>query len=137
MVIIGLMSSAVVMTMASDPPQSRSFAEQMSQDLNQAAQESILSGEPFALGLSRAQYALMRYEEEGWRAGVSRPWGEDMEAALRAAGEPKPLTDKLLPLIMFEPTGVSQIFELTLSGEDGSYILSSQGSGRVVMRQGS
>jgi len=38
---------------------------------------------------------------------------------------------------MFEPTGVSQIFELTLSGEDGSYILSSQGSGRVVMRQGS
>ncbi len=136
-VIIGLMSSAVVMTMAGDPPKARSFAAQMNQDLNQAAQQSLLSGEPFALGLSRENYAIMRYEEAGWRADLSRPWGENIDPALSTGGEPKSLTDKLLPHVMFEPTGISQIFELTLRGEDGIYILSSQGSGRVEMRPGS
>lgn len=130
------MSSAVVMTLASDAPKSRSFAEQMTKTLNQAAQESLLSGEPFALGFSNQGYALMRYGEAGWRAETPLPWGDEIEADLSASGQKKPLTDTLLPYVLFEPTGNSQIFELSLRDEDGSYILSSQGSGRVVMRQG-
>jgi len=33
------------------------------------------------------------------------------------------LTDKLVPLIIFEPTGNSTVFSLTLSDFDGRYVL--------------
>lgn len=120
------------MSMPSDKPPLRSEASRLNKALNQAAQDSVLSGEPRAFGLSNQGYAFMRFQDNEWEAVKTAQWSEDVEPVLSKNGEPKKLTQEVLPYILFDPTGQSTLFDLTLSGANGDrFILSSAGDGRV------
>lgn len=137
LVIIGLMTSAVVMTLPKAPPASRAVSETLLKRLNQTAQESLLSGRPAAFGLSKSSLTLYTYDGEDWTAVQSKSWPDVLTVSLRQDGEDVKLAEKPVPLILFEPTGNSSVFTLTLSDFDGRYTLSSNGDGRVVLGRGS
>lgn len=131
--IIGLVSSAVVMNLPKDPPAAKQMAEGLTRQLNIAAQESLLSGTPFALGVSERGYSLLTYDGTDWVTTDSREWADDLEAKLTKNGESIKLTEEPLPHILFEPTGVSSVFALSLSNFEASYSLLSLGDGRVAL----
>lgn len=137
LVIIGLMSSAVVMTLPKDPPASRAVSDTLLKQFNQAAQESILSGAPAAFGASKSQYSFYSYDGFEWRVSSQRDWHDALSIELRKDGEDVKLTDTAVPLIIFEPTGNSSIYTLTLSDFNGRFVLSSKGDGRVILESGS
>jgi len=137
LVIIGLMSSAVIMTMPKDPPASREVSDALVNRLNQLAQDSLLSGQPAAFGMSKSNLSFYRYDGEDWAAGETQNWPSDLTVSLSKDGEEVKLTDEAVPLILFEPIGSSSVFTLTLSDFDGRYRLSSRGDGRVVLESGS
>lgn len=137
LVIIGLMSSAVVMTFPKDPPPSRAVSDALVKRLNQTAQDSLLSGSPAAFGLSKTSFSFYSYNGSEWAEASSQKWPQGLTFTLRKAGEDIKLGDSSVPLIIFEPTGVSSVFTLTLSDFDGRYVLSSNGDGRVTLGDGS
>jgi len=137
LVIIGLMSSAVVMTFPKDPPASRAISEQLVTRLNQSAQNSLLSAAPSAFGISKSAYSFFSYDGTEWIAATSKDWPKELTLELRKEGSAVKLADDPVPLILFEPTGTSSVFTLTISDFDGRYVLSSKGDGRVTLESGS
>lgn len=137
LVIIGLMSSAVVMSLPKDPPASRAVSEGLLKRFNQTAQNSLLSGETAAFGASKKALVSFAYDGADWIASDSLSWPDGLRINLEKDGQDVKLTDEALPLIIFEPTGNSSVFTLTVSDFDGLYILSSQGDGRVLLESGS
>lgn len=131
--IIGLISGAVVMTLPKEPPAAKQMAEGLTQQLNMAAQESLLSGAPFALGVSEIGYSFLTYNGTEWVNTASQDWADGLTAQLTKDGEPIKLTEAALPHILFEPTGSSSVFALSLSSFEASYSLSSLGDGRVTL----
>lgn len=137
LVIIGLMSSAVVMTLPKAPPASSSVSEGLLKQFNQTAQTSLLSGRPAAFGLSKAYYAFYDYSASEWTSLGPQKWPDALSVEMNKDGESVKFTEKVAPLIIFEPTGSSSVFSLTLSDFDGRYTLSSNGDGRVTLESGS
>lgn len=136
LVIVGLMSSAVVMTLPKDPAASRTLSETLIKRLNKTAQESLLAAKPAAFGASKTAYALYDYDGIDWNVKTEKAWPDAVTISLHKDGEEVKLSETLTPLIVFEPTGSSSVFTLTLSDFDGRYVLSSIGDGRVVMESG-
>ncbi len=137
LVIIGLMSSAVVMTFPKNPPASRAVSDALVKQLNHTAQESLMSGAPAAFGLSKTRYSFFGYNGTDWTEASSQKWPESLTLSLSKDGEDIKLTDTAVPLVIFEPTGTSSVFTLTLSDFNGRYVLASKGDGRVTLGSGS
>jgi len=133
LVIIGLMSSAVVMTLPKDPPASRALSDTLLKEFNRNAQDSLLSARSAAFGVSKSSYAFYDYDGAEWISKGAQSWPNALQVHLIKEGEAVTLTDKLVPLIIFEPTGNSTVFSLTLSDFDGRYVLLSNGDGRVTI----
>lgn len=134
--IIALLSSAVILTIPERKSDAEQFAETMAVELNLAAQESLITGRPSALGLSQDSYGLMVYEGGAWDVRQERLWRDGVSVRMLKDKSNIKLGDDLVPLAVFYPTGNSTIFELSLSGLDANYTLSSTGDGRVVLEQG-
>ncbi len=117
--------------MPAKTPALQTYAVNLTGRTNAAAQSSLLTGKPISLGLSSDMAALMVYENGIWQTQESLPLPEDVTLALEREAQPIKLTDVILPLILFEPTGQSTAFDLRLSSFDHSYVLSSAGDGRV------
>lgn len=137
LVIIGLMSSAVVMSLPKDPPASRSVSEGLLKRFNQAAQTGLLSGETRAFGASKTALVSYSYDGTDWIAADRLNWPDNLRVSLEKDGQDIKLTGETQPLIVFEPTGSSSVFTLTLSDFEGRYVLSSKGDGRVLLESGS
>ena len=133
MVIIGLMTSAVVLTMPQNKPAVNIYADNLVRDLNGAAQSSLLTGKVAALGLSEKSYAIYAYEGEEWVPKRTGDWPEGVFVTFEKDKTKLKLTEDLVPLAIFEPTGQSTLFELTLRNHDKALRLSSKGDGRVVI----
>lgn len=137
LVIIGLMSSAVIMSLPKDPPASRAVSEGLLKRFNQTAQTSLLSGETAGFGTSKTALVLYGYDGTDWTVADTVSWPDDLRVSLEKDGQDIKLTDDTQPLIIFEPTGSSSVFTLTLSDVEGRYVLSSKGDGRVLLESGS
>ncbi len=131
--IIGLISSVIILTRPPDKPAVQIHAEALVRSVNVAAQDSLLSGKPAALAISGDGYQLLTYANGAWEPLSAATDWEPIRARLTKDGAEIKLTRKRVPLAVFEPTGQSTIFSLTLSGEDDIYVLQSGGDGRLTM----
>ena len=66
MVIIGIMSAAVVLSLNAPGADERNAAERFVFLINQAAKDSIYSGKPNALSISEEGLHLMNYSNNQW-----------------------------------------------------------------------
>lgn len=133
LVIIGLMSSAVVLTF---PKQKSPLAEQAQDFLravNGVSQDAILSGQTTALGVSREGYALYKFGPQGWETLNQSLWADTGQAQMEIAQENLDLPEDVQPLIFFESIGVSEPFTLTLSDRNVDYIFRSNGDNRIIL----
>jgi len=95
LVIIGLMSSAVVMTLPKDPPASRALSDTLLKEFNRNAQDSLLSARSAAFGVSKSSYAFYDYDGAEWISKDAQSWPDALQIHLIKEGEAVTLTDKL------------------------------------------
>lgn len=133
LVIIGLMSSAVILTMPGNKPQLIVQSDALIAEVNALAQSSLITGRPKALGLSQDAYALMSFENGRWEVLTQTKFPSEVHLVLEREDVSVKLPATLLPLIVFEPTGLSTAFDLTLSDTERSMTLQSAGNGRVQL----
>lgn len=92
--IIALMSTVVVMNLPSAQSGTATRADALQRDLNRAAREAIVSGEPVALAVRGGQYRFERYRAGYWSpaGGVAGPQAaaaSGLVLDIVAAGEPR------------------------------------------------
>ena len=133
MVIIGLMSSAVVMTLPRDKPAAVTAATALNNELNMAAQNSLLSGQMAALALSKNGYGIQMASGDEWTTIARRSWPDNVRVDFTRGGQSVDLPEDALPLVLFEPTGLGTVFTLTLSDTAVDVVLRGPGDGTVTM----
>ncbi|WP_371395726.1 GspH/FimT family pseudopilin [Fretibacter rubidus] len=137
LVIIGLMSSAVVMTLPRDKPAVIAAATTLHTELNMAAQTSLLSGQVTALSLSKDGYHFQTASGDDWTATAAKPWPSNIRIEFARAEQSIDLPQQALPLVLFDPTGGGTAFRLTLSDMDNDMVLTGSGDGTVSLVSGS
>jgi len=138
LVIIGLMSSAVILTF----PDKKSGVEVQAQNLlrtvNAVSEEALISGQSTAFGVSREAYAFYVFDQDEWQVRDEIKWDADARPEFTLSDTRFELPEKLAPLIVFEPIGLSEPFTLTVSdvskgGKNLDYIFVSDGNGSIRM----
>ena len=117
LVIIGVMSAAVVLSLNVTGPDEENAADKFVFRINQVAKDSIYSGKPNALSLSEEGLHLMSFSKNEWAIvhGVTLP--ERFKATLEIDDEViRDLPEEPAPLILFEPTGEITDFTLSIDG---------------------
>ncbi len=131
LLIIGVMSTAVLLTIPDKKPKAQDFTETLVRNLNLAAQTSLLSGQPAAFGLTRDGYVIYAYKDEAWAQDDVQSWPDNVSIRFEKDNRRLELPRKALPVIIFEPTGQSDVFRLTLRHGDQNFDLHSAGDGRI------
>ncbi len=135
LVIIGLMSSAVILTMPTAKSSAEVQANDLVRQLNGLAEEGLLSNRITAMGVSHDGYALFRFKAGAWEVVKQTDWPDDLVVTLKMEESPIKLPAASTPLLVFEPTGISTSFVLILAGPEQSYRLESHGDGRVIFAE--
>lgn len=133
LVVIGLMSSVVILSMEPPKPALEKQAERLTSELNALAQDGLISGSVNAAGFSKDGYALYTFENSEWTERVKGEWQDSYRLTLTRASAKLDMPKTVEPIIMFQPTGLSTPFELTLSDRDMTYALKTEGDGRVEL----
>lgn len=136
LVIVGLVSSVVVLTLPQKTPAIDVFAKQIQRDIYRMSQESLLTGKPSALGLSEGGYAVMVFENGIWQTVYDVPAPEAVDIGFEKEAANIKLSKNIVPLAVFEPTGQASLFALTLSGRETSYRIESPGDGTTALETG-
>ena len=133
LVVIGLMSSVVILSV--EPPKSalEKQADRLTSQLNALSRDGLISGSVNAAGFSEEGYALYSFENSEWTERISGEWQDSYRLALTRGSVKLDMPKKADPLIMFQPTGLSTPFELTLSDRETKYALKATGDGRVEL----
>lgn len=135
LLIVGLMSTTVLLTIPDKKTEAQDFTDSLVRDLNLAAQNSLISGEPTSFGLTRDGYVIYAFEDEVWAQRQSKNWPDNVTVRFEKDRRRIELPREALPLVVFEPTGQSDVFRLTLTSirdQDGkSFDLHSAGDGRI------
>ena len=133
LVIIGLMSSVVVLAIPTPKSALETQAPKLAKQLNALAQEGIISGQVTAAGFSGEGYTLYGYEREEWIVLHEQDWDEPYRLTLKRNDTQLAVPEELVPLITFSPNGLSTIFELSLSDGERGFTLEDSGNGRVLI----
>lgn len=132
LVIIGLMSSAVILTFPHEKPALEQQSDALLREINIMAQTSLISGTPSALGLSENSFAFMHFKDGQWQSPQETTFPGNIKATFSGEASEIKLSDELQPLVLFEPNGLSTPFTLTLSDGNMKTVFESTGNGRVV-----
>lgn len=140
LVIIGLMSSAVILTFPEKKSGVDVQAQSFLREVNAVAQDALLSGQSTALGVSSEAYAFYVYSSDGWVIRSETDWDLDARPSITLGTDRFELTDDLVPLIIFEPIGLSEPFTLTVSDvsfkeKRPDYRFVSMGDGRIRLER--
>jgi len=131
--LIGVSVSVVVLSV---PPAKSALDEQAAQltsQLNALAQDGLISGSVNAAGFSETGYTLYSFENSEWTERISGEWHDSYGLTFTRASVKLDLPKTTDPIIMFQPTGLSTPFELTLSDGDTKYALMTKGDGRIEL----
>jgi general secretion pathway protein H len=149
LVIMGLLSSAVVLMLPKQGGLLRDDARALAARAKLAAQESIITGAPTGLLVTQEGYAFYRREGGNWvewtgerafqrkvfRTGVVADVKRSGNVATRAAatfsGATVPV--RATPGIVFDPTGVATAFSVSLTEKGEKYLVSNNEKGEVVV----
>lgn len=133
LVVIGLMSSVVILSMPQPKSALDEQATTLTGQLNALAQDGLISGSVTAAGFSEDGYALYSFENSEWTERVSAEWADSYRMKFTRASAKLEIPKKTDPIIMFQPTGLSTPFELTLSDSDVKYAVKTAGDGRIEL----
>jgi len=133
LVIIGLMTSVVVLSIPQPKSALDEQAERLTYELNAMAQDGLISGSVNAAGFSKEGYTLYSFENSEWTERASGEWQDSYRLTFTRASAKIDLPKEIEPTILFQPTGLSTPFELTLSDRDTQYALTTSGDGRVEL----
>lgn len=131
------MSSAVILSLPDEKPPALTQSDSLLTALNRASHSSLLTGETTALGVSETGYAIYSYQGEDWVITQSGDWADSLRVSFAKQGTTVKLTKTLAPVIIFEPTGMSTPFTLTLRDDETQRSLTSLGDGRVSLGEAS
>ena len=131
LVVIGLMSSVVILSVPKPKSSLEKQAVLLTGQLNALAQDGLISGSVKAAGFSKDGYALYAFENSEWTERVSAEWENSYRLSLTRTSATLEIPKTTEPIMVFQPTGLSTPFELTLSDRDMSYTVSTSGDGRV------
>jgi len=135
LIIIGLMSSIVILSIPTPKSALEKQAQVMVGSLNQLAQNSIINGRVSAAGFSQSGYTLYEYDQDEWQELASDEWDEGYRLQYKRADTRLDIPKNASPSIVFEPTGLSTPFELAMSDNDIGYTLMTAGDGRVILQK--
>lgn len=131
--VMALTTSVVILSV--EPPKSplEKQAQLLTGQLNALAQDGLISGSVTAAGFSEDGYALYSFENSEWAERASGEWQDSYRLSFSRANKKLDMPKETDPIIMFQPTGLSTPFELSLSDRDAKYTLASAGDGRVEL----
>lgn len=148
-VIIGLLASVVVLTMGQGGGL-RADARALAARVKLLSQESVIEGvstgvlftnEGYAFyGLKAGKWSELTGERvfarQAWRKGVTAEITRAANAADKGAvGEAQGRTKKIVPTLVFDPTGVATPFKISLRAEGESFIVASDEKGGVSVHE--
>jgi len=133
LVIISLMTGIVVMSVPDRKDPLELYGQTALRTFSMAAQDSIISGQTEAFGFYADGYVSYNYEDGDLVIETEVPWPEDADITFSKDDVPIELPKEPVPLIMFEPLGLSTEFVLELEGLERTLIFTSQGDGKVSM----
>ncbi len=131
--IIALMTSVVLMSARGEDPEIEQKAKVLIRQFDQLGQDSIVSGRPQAFGLTEDFYVFYEYTEGEWAVTSETDWPEDASIQFFREDIEIDLPEDPIPLVLFEPLGLSTPFTLEIAGDEGTIILEGEGDGRVYM----
>lgn len=135
LVIISLVTGVVVMSAPSGDPTVKSQGEVMLRQFAQASEDSIIKGQSQGFGLYQEAYLFYEYVDGEWNPKVETPWPEELTVTFFKDDIEIDIPKEPVPLVVFEPTGLSTEFSLWLEDGDFTYIFTSAGDGRVSLEQ--
>ena len=131
--IIGLMTSVVVLNVPTPKSSLDKQAELLTGQVNAMVQDGLISGSVTAAGFSKDGYALYVFENSEWSERAAAQWSDSYRLTLSRATAKLDMPKTAEPLILFQPTGLSTPFELTLSDRETKYALLSKGDGQIEL----
>jgi len=131
LVIIGLMSAAVVLSLKPPNNTQKDFREGLVITLNQAVKDSVYTGRVNALSVSEEGLQIMTYRDGVWSVVQDFPSLRRVRTRLQIEDENVELPKTAGPIILFEPTGEMTDFELGLRGPEVDINLFSAPDGSI------
>jgi len=116
LVIIGLMSASVVLSMRPAAPPETSFRDDLILRLNQEAKAAIYTGQTRALSVSEDGLHIMVYRNNQWSITQDYPFVSGVTARLNIEDNKVEIPEDPVPLILFEPAGEITEFALNIRG---------------------
>lgn len=141
-VIIGLMSSLVLLNMPASEKTAREQAEELAARLTLASQSAVLSGETVGVTLTNDGYGFLRRRATGWEAHTLIPekpwidWVDRSQVRLTLDGEAVKLPRRgrnAKPILYFTTTGDSPAFSITLYSGGEHAIVSTDSTGAIMV----
>lgn len=133
LVVIGLMSSVVILSVPQPKSPLDRQAELLTGQLNALAQDGLISGFVTAAGFSKDGYQLYAFEGSEWTERASAEWQDSYRMTLTRSSARLDMPKKAEPIILFQPTGLSTPFKFTLSDDETKYALTTSGDGRIEL----
>lgn len=133
LVIISLMTGVVVLSMPRDKPAIETHASLMATQFSTAAQNSIISGKPQAFGFFKDAYLFYEFTDGEWAVLSETNWPDEIAIEFSKDDLPLDTPKEPVPLVVFEPLGLSTAFSLQLEGDEKTIVFSSSGDGKVLM----
>jgi general secretion pathway protein H len=127
MVIIGLMASAVVLTLPSDRSRVRGEGEALAARLVAARDLSIVGGRDIGVAIDAAGYGFSSRSRAGWqpvaeKALAAHAWPAGMAANIAIEGE---------SALVFDTTGAATPAQIELRQDGAAALISVDGAGAV------
>ena len=129
--VLALTSSVVLLTVKPPKSELEKQATLLTGQLNALAQNGLITGSVNAAGFSKDGYALYSFENSEWTEQTTGEWSDSYRMSFTRATAKLDMPKTTEPIIMFQPTGLSTPFELTLSDSDVKYAVKTTGDGRV------
>jgi len=133
LVIIGLVTSVAILTMPTPKSGIEIQANKLTAELNALSQDGLISGRVNAVGFSKDGYTLYSYRDGQWEERLSDDWDDGYRLQYTRNETAVDIPKTITPGILFQPTGLSTPFELTLSSRDITYAIKTEGNGRVEL----
>ncbi len=144
LVIMGLLAATVVLTWPAGGGL-RDDAAALAARATLAAQESVISGAAMGLDVTAAGYAFYRMTDGVWRevdderAFRRQLWREGVVPAVRREGfganERRSSERAMVPIVVFDPTGLVPVFSVTLAEEGERLVVASNARGLVEVME--
>ena len=127
--LVGLMASAIVLTLPKDKSVFERDVEALTVRLNQFSEMSIIHSSPKAFGVDEDGYVFFTFNNSKWDIAFDSSWPNGVQIVIEMDGLPVEIPRKAEPMIVFETTGLSNSFALNLLDEDEIFDVTSDGKG--------